>query len=166
MLAEYLTFRGFEVETADGGLEAFERTIARPPALVLMDLMMPGVDGWEATRRLKADPRTKDVIVIALTARTFTQDVVHVPRLAPTDLSVSRSTSRALWMRLRRLSKTDVRACLPWRRLLADSIFQHSEEGPRCLGSARHARRRFVTMVRRRGLGISTGVTSVASSLL
>jgi two-component system cell cycle response regulator DivK len=89
MLAEYLTFRGFEVETADGGLEAFERTIARPPALVLMDLMMPGVDGWEATRRLKADPRTKDVIVIALTARTFTQDVVHV-RAAGADGFVSK----------------------------------------------------------------------------
>jgi two-component system cell cycle response regulator DivK len=77
MLAEYLTYRGFAVEIANGGREAVALAIANRPAVVLMDLTMPAIDGWEATRQLKGDPRTKDVIVIAVTAHTFTHDVLR-----------------------------------------------------------------------------------------
>ena len=90
MLAEYLTFRGFDVETAAGGLDAIARAIARQPVLVLMEFRkgMPGGDGWKATRSLKADARTQDVIVIAVTAHAFTQDVVKI-RAAGADGFVS-----------------------------------------------------------------------------
>ena len=71
MVAEYLTFRGLSVVTASEGAEALRIARERPPAVVLMDLTMPGVDGWEATRRLKADPRTAESIVIALTAHAL-----------------------------------------------------------------------------------------------
>lgn len=74
MLAEYLAFRGMAAVTADDGEGALEATRKRPPAIVLMDLTMPGLDGWEATRKLKADPLTKDVIVIALTANALAPD--------------------------------------------------------------------------------------------
>jgi CheY-like chemotaxis protein len=67
MYVEYLQFQGFRVEEAVNGEEAVERATKMHPALVVMDLSLPVMDGWEATRRLKANPATKDIIVIALT---------------------------------------------------------------------------------------------------
>ncbi|HYM22888.1 MAG TPA: response regulator [Vicinamibacterales bacterium] len=74
MVEEYLAFRGLEVKTASDGAGALQLAARRPPAVVLMDLTMPGVDGWEATRRLKADPRMRDTIVIAFTANALVHD--------------------------------------------------------------------------------------------
>jgi two-component system cell cycle response regulator DivK len=71
MLAEYLAFRGFDVSEAKHGAEAIEVARRVKPRIVLMDLSMPGMDGWEATRQLKADPMMKDVIVIAVSAHAF-----------------------------------------------------------------------------------------------
>jgi len=71
VLAEYLQFRGFSVNVAGHGQEALDLAFATTPALILMDLAMPDMDGWEATRALKADPRTKDVLIVAVTARTM-----------------------------------------------------------------------------------------------
>lgn len=65
----WLTFWGFEVEEARDGLEAVKRASARPPHLILMDLWMPVMDGWRATRELKASPKTRHVPVLALTAQ-------------------------------------------------------------------------------------------------
>lgn len=65
---EFLEFRGFQVETAADGLGALEKAFAYVPDVILMDLSLPGLDGWEATRRLKLDERTKHIPVIAVTA--------------------------------------------------------------------------------------------------
>jgi CheY-like chemotaxis protein len=67
MYVEYLQFQGFRVAEAVNGEEAVERARALVPALVVMDLSLPVMDGWEATRRLKADPKTKHIVVVALT---------------------------------------------------------------------------------------------------
>jgi CheY-like chemotaxis protein len=67
MYIEYLQFQGFRVAEAVNGKEAVERTEELMPAVVVMDLSLPVMDGWEATRRLKANAKTKGVIVIALT---------------------------------------------------------------------------------------------------
>jgi len=67
MYLEYLQFQGFRVAEAVNGKEAIERTEELMPAVVVMDLSLPVMDGWEATRRLKANAKTKNVIVIALT---------------------------------------------------------------------------------------------------
>jgi len=69
--AEYLEFRGFRVATAVDGLEALDKAFELLPDVILMDLSLPGIDGWEATRRLKADPRTRDIPVVALTAHAL-----------------------------------------------------------------------------------------------
>src|SRR6202011_5532116 len=71
LLAEYLAFRGFVVHAACDGAEAL--TIARKvqPKIVLMDLSMPGIDGWQAARSLKNDPETQSMIVIAVTAHAL-----------------------------------------------------------------------------------------------
>lgn len=71
MYAEYLRHCGFEVDTAVTGAEAIDRVFARMPDIVVMDLTMPALDGWEATRRLKADPRTKAIPVLALTGHAL-----------------------------------------------------------------------------------------------
>jgi two-component system, cell cycle response regulator DivK len=71
MYAAYLKFQGLDVMEAANGAEALERAFERPPDLVVMDLSLPGVDGWQATRTLKADPRTKDIPVIAVTGHAL-----------------------------------------------------------------------------------------------
>jgi CheY-like chemotaxis protein len=68
LYVEHLTTSGFDVIEASNGAEAIDHTSARLPDVVLMDLSMPVIDGWEATRRLKADERTKHIPVVALTA--------------------------------------------------------------------------------------------------
>jgi len=71
MYAEYLQFSGFRVAEARNGNEAVEQAFALKPDLILMDLSLPGMDGWEATRRLKADDRTKHIPIVALTGHAL-----------------------------------------------------------------------------------------------
>lgn len=65
--AESLRFAGFDVAEAANGHDAVALAAKISPDVVVMDLAMPGMDGWEATRRLKANPRTKDIRVMAVT---------------------------------------------------------------------------------------------------
>ncbi len=67
MYAEYLSYSGYEVQQASDGLQAVELALQAMPDLIVMDLSLPVMDGWEATRRLKANPRTRHIPVIALT---------------------------------------------------------------------------------------------------
>jgi two-component system, cell cycle response regulator DivK len=71
MYAEYLQFSGFRVAEAKNGNEAVEKAFALKPDLILMDLSLPGMDGWEATRRLKADEATRRIPVVALTGHAL-----------------------------------------------------------------------------------------------
>jgi two-component system cell cycle response regulator DivK len=71
MYAEYLQFSGFRVAEARNGNEAIEQAFALKPDLILMDLSLPGMDGWEATRQLKSDERTKHIPVVALTGHAL-----------------------------------------------------------------------------------------------
>jgi CheY-like chemotaxis protein len=74
MYRDYLVFSGFTVETAENGHEAIEKARSLRPDLILMDLSLPALDGWEATRRLKADPETKGIRVIALSAHAMSAE--------------------------------------------------------------------------------------------
>ena len=68
LYAEQLTISGFDVVEAGDGADAITHTTALGPDVVLMDLSLPGIDGWEATTRLKNDERTAHIPVVALTA--------------------------------------------------------------------------------------------------
>ena len=68
LYAEHLTMSGFDVLEAGNGADAIHVTASHQPDVVLMDLSLPVVDGWEATRRLKADARTAHIPIVALTA--------------------------------------------------------------------------------------------------
>jgi two-component system, cell cycle response regulator DivK len=74
MLSRRLIRRGYEVVLAEDGLAGVQAAVSDEPCLILMDLRLPVMDGWEATRRIKADPRTAGIPVIALTADAFTED--------------------------------------------------------------------------------------------
>jgi CheY-like chemotaxis protein len=68
---EYLEFCGFRVETAADGEEGLAKAHAEWPAVILMDLAMPGMDGWEAIRRLRADPKMGETPIVALSTSAF-----------------------------------------------------------------------------------------------
>ncbi|MFZ5468828.1 MAG: response regulator [Myxococcota bacterium] len=70
MFSEYLGAVGFRTAEARDGQEAVAQAHALGPDVILMDLSLPGMDGWEATRNLKADPKTRDIPVVALTGHS------------------------------------------------------------------------------------------------
>jgi CheY-like chemotaxis protein len=71
MYTEYLEYSGFSVVQASNGMEALQKAVESHPDIVLMDLSLPVMDGWEATRRLKADERTAHIPVVALTGHAL-----------------------------------------------------------------------------------------------
>jgi two-component system, cell cycle response regulator DivK len=68
IVAKTLSVEGYDVIEATDGVQALTLARAEHPDLVLMDLALPNLDGWEATRRLKSDPETRRIPVVALTA--------------------------------------------------------------------------------------------------
>jgi len=74
MLSRRLSRKGFEVVIAEDGQKGLESAQSETPDLILMDMSLPVLDGWEATRRLKASPVTKGIPIIALTAHAMAGD--------------------------------------------------------------------------------------------
>lgn len=79
MYIEYLRYVGFTVEGARTGEEAVTKARELRPSVILMDLSLPGMDGWEATRVLKSDPATRDIIIMAVTGHA---EAAHRARAA------------------------------------------------------------------------------------
>jgi len=77
--------RGFTVEGANGGLEGLEKVQKRKPDLVLLDLMMPDMDGWEVYQRMKSDEELRDIPVIVITAKAQSIDKVLGLHIAKVD---------------------------------------------------------------------------------
>ena len=74
MLTRRLRRKGYEVVTATDGQQALDMARAEAPELILMDLSLPVLDGWEATRRLKAADETRAIPVLALTAHALAEE--------------------------------------------------------------------------------------------
>jgi two-component system alkaline phosphatase synthesis response regulator PhoP len=68
LLSWQIELMGFVPISAKHGKEGLEKAIAEKPELILMDIMMPGMDGWEAVRTLRSNPETKDIPILAATA--------------------------------------------------------------------------------------------------
>ena len=89
LFAEYLELCGFRVETAVDGEEAVRKAEAEWPGVIIMDLAMPRMDGWEAIRRLRADPLTAEIPIVAVSAYAFGREPVAA-REAGADLCLSK----------------------------------------------------------------------------
>jgi two-component system cell cycle response regulator DivK len=74
MLSRRLVRHGYVVVSAQDGAAGVASAVSERPHLILMDMSLPVLDGWEATRRLKSDPATRGIPVIALTAHAMTED--------------------------------------------------------------------------------------------
>jgi CheY-like chemotaxis protein len=74
LLESFLVAEGFQVAEAADGEEATEKAIRLRPAVILLDFAMPKMDGWNCARRLREDPRTARMPIIAVTAHTTQQD--------------------------------------------------------------------------------------------
>jgi two-component system cell cycle response regulator DivK len=98
LYAQQLTISGFDVIEAADGAEAVTETSVHHPDVVLMDLSLPVLDGWEATRRLKSDEKTAHIPVVALTAHDGAGDLQQataagcdwfVPKPCPPDALIA-----------------------------------------------------------------------------
>ena len=95
LYAEWLTGAGFQVQEAHNGLQALERAFDARPDVVVTDSHIPGIDGFELTRRLKQDPRTLDIPVLAVTGIvTFASDPGRAQRAGATRCCRSRIRRR------------------------------------------------------------------------
>ena len=74
LLRDVLEYAGFDVRAARTAEDGISLAVSEPPDLVLMDLQLPGIDGLEALRRLRASPRTADIPVVAVTAQAMKHD--------------------------------------------------------------------------------------------
>jgi len=74
LYGEYLEYLGFRVETAENGAQAIQSARREWPAIIIMDLAMPELDGWQAIKRLKSDPLTADIPIVALSAFAFGEE--------------------------------------------------------------------------------------------
>jgi CheY-like chemotaxis protein len=74
MLKNRLTRAGFTVVIATNGVQGVAMAASEHPDLIIMDLTLPDIDGWEATQRIKADPATTHIPIVALTANAMTGD--------------------------------------------------------------------------------------------
>lgn len=69
-----LEMEGYQVETATDGLEALKKVSENKPHLILLDIMMPHMDGYEVAKRIKEDPMTSDISILVLTAKGLEKD--------------------------------------------------------------------------------------------
>jgi DNA-binding response OmpR family regulator len=85
LLAATLEQAGFEVAVAADGAEIMLATLECAPDVILLDILMPEIDGWEALRRLKADRRTAQIPVVIVSALGADEDLVHAHRVGAFD---------------------------------------------------------------------------------
>jgi two-component system alkaline phosphatase synthesis response regulator PhoP len=103
LVALNLGREGFKVIGADSGEQALKQARSGPPDLIVLDLMLPGMDGLEVCRRIKADPKTRQIPVVMLTAKSEEADIVTGLELGADDYITKPFSGRVLVARVRRI---------------------------------------------------------------
>ncbi len=85
LIGKMLSRFNFQLQTLSGGQEALDAVAEQRPDLILLDLMMPGVDGFEVLRRLRADPATENIRIVILSALNSNEDIVRAFQLGAND---------------------------------------------------------------------------------
>jgi len=106
ILEHKLSAAGYLVSCVENGREALKELAARPPAIVVLDAMMPVMDGFETLRRIKADQALRDIEVVMLTALKRENDVVTALRLGAADYLAKPFNPDELIARLARLDRS------------------------------------------------------------
>lgn len=107
LVAYLVRAHGYEVATASDAETALVAIEEQSPKLILMDVQLPGIDGLELTRRLKADPATKDIIIVAVTAYAMKGDQERALAAGCDDYVTKPIDTRALPTTIARLLKTE-----------------------------------------------------------
>ena len=107
LLNRRLTRRGFTILSAASALAGLAMAEEQQPDAILMDIKMPGIDGFEATRRLKANPKTASIPVIALTAHAMQEDRDHAIAAGAGDYETKPIDMDQLVTKIRTLIGTD-----------------------------------------------------------
>lgn len=107
LVAYLVRAHGYEVATASDAETALVAIGEQTPKLILMDVQLPGIDGLELTRRLKADPATKDIIIVAVTAYAMKGDQERALAAGCDDYVTKPIDTRALPSTIARLLKTE-----------------------------------------------------------
>jgi two-component system alkaline phosphatase synthesis response regulator PhoP len=113
LAALYLEREGFRVQPADDGEKALEMIARQPPALLVLDLMLPGVDGWEVCRRVRAGSAAPDLPIIMLTARDDDVDKIVGLELGADDYVTKPFNPRELVARVKAILRRTQRAARP-----------------------------------------------------
>lgn len=111
LYVEWLERAGFRVSEAHNGLQALERAVETTPDVIVTDLNIPGIDGFELTRRLKQDPRTRNVPVLAVTGyAAFASDPERAHRAGCNEVLAKPCSAEDLESAIRRLIAKATRA--------------------------------------------------------
>jgi two-component system alkaline phosphatase synthesis response regulator PhoP len=113
LAALYLEQEGFRVQSASDGAKALEMIARQPPALLVLDLMLPGVDGWEVCRRVRSGKVAPDLPIIMLTARDDDVDKIVGLELGADDYVTKPFNPRELVARAKAILRRTRRATLP-----------------------------------------------------
>ena len=122
----HLSREGFTVVLAETGEQALKLVQTQPPGLVVLDLMLPGVDGLDVCKRMKADPRTRQIPIVMLTAKGEEADIVTGLELGADDYMTKPFSGKVLVARIRRIlrrerEETDREQVVEIRNLVIDS---------------------------------------------
>jgi CheY-like chemotaxis protein len=108
MLSRRLKRRGYEVHTAVDGFDALKNVAKLQPEIILMDMNLPGLDGWETTKRIKADPDFSSIKIIALTAHAMGEDRQRAFDVGCDDFDVKPIDFKRLISKIQALSPNQV----------------------------------------------------------
>lgn len=103
LYASYFTYAGFRVDQAADGEEALSKIARDQPDLVIMDLSMPRMDGWEATRLIKSNPRTKAIIVVVVSGFATRTDLDRARAAGADDVCTKPCSPKDLLARVEKL---------------------------------------------------------------
>jgi len=102
LVRTWLESKDYEVISAYNGIEGLREAIGKEPAVVILDLMMPGMDGFEVLTRLRREPKTRETPVIILTAKRDTECLFRAKELGSTDYMMKPFSLRDLLKLVRR----------------------------------------------------------------
>jgi two-component system alkaline phosphatase synthesis response regulator PhoP len=131
LVRRYAVAEGFDVTVVGDGRDAVDAVRRRPPDLLVLDVMMPGMDGLDVCRILRADPATEDVAILMLTARATEDDLLHGLDLGADDYLTKPYSPRELMARARSLVRRK-------RRVSVDGVRPTVVLGPLTVDPATH----------------------------